>query len=233
MLPKIEFDPQSDAPLYRQLYDHIKLAILSGRMVRGERLPPTRDLAGLLGLNRTTVSAAYELLEAESLIKGHVGRGSFVEWTNRVDWESIIPAEEPSPAAPQALISFSASRPSEMQFPLEEFRITCREVIDSAEATQILQLGPASGYGPLRRYLLTEARRRGTAGPDDDILITSGCQQAFDLIQRVLASHGESVVLEDPVYPGLRNAFLRGGARVIGAPVGNDGRRGGRAETHS
>lgn len=223
MLPKLELDSHSDAPLYRQLYDHIKLAVLSGRMVRGERLPPTRDLAGSLGLNRTTVSAAYELLEAEGLIKGHVGRGSFVEWTNRVDWESIIPAEEPSPVAPPARISFSASRPSEMQFPLEEFRTTCRETIDSPEAAQILQLGPASGYGPLRRYLLAEARRRGAARPDDDILITSGCQQAFDLIQRVLASHGESVVLEDPVYPGLRNAFLRGGARVIGAPVGPDG----------
>jgi 2-aminoadipate transaminase len=54
-------------------------------------------------------------------------------------------------------------------------------------------------------------------------LITSGVQQAFDLIQRVLASRGETVVIEDPVYPGLRNAFQRGGARVIGAPMGNHG----------
>jgi 2-aminoadipate transaminase len=54
-------------------------------------------------------------------------------------------------------------------------------------------------------------------------LVTSGCQQAFDLIQRVLAAHGETVLIEDPVYPGLRNAFLRGGARVIGMPVGREG----------
>ena len=71
-----------------------------------------------------------------------------------------------------------------MQFPLDEFRATCREVIDSPQAAQILQLGPASGYGPLRLFSLDEARRRGAAGPDDEILITSGCQQAFDLIQR-------------------------------------------------
>ena len=95
-----------------------------------------------------------------------------------------------------------------------------REVIDPDEAAQILQLKPASGYGPLRRHLLNEARERGTAGPDDDILVTSGCQQAFDLIQRVLAARGETVLIEDPVYPGLRNAFLRGGARVLGVPVG-------------
>jgi 2-aminoadipate transaminase len=223
MVPTLDLQPQSDMPLYRQVYEQMRTAILSGRMVRGERLPPTRELAGSLGLNRTTIAAAYELLEGEGLIKGHVGRGSFVEWTNRVDWEAIIPAEETPHVAPAALISFSASRPSEIQFPLEEFRVTCREVIDSEEAAGILQLGPASGYGPLRRYLMNAARERGEAGEDDDILITSGCQQAFDLIQRVLASHGETVVLEDPVYPGLRSAFQRGGARVIGAPVGSSG----------
>ena len=47
-------------------------------LTRGERLPATRELAGLLGLNRTTVSAAYEMLETEGLIAGQVGRGSFV-----------------------------------------------------------------------------------------------------------------------------------------------------------
>ena len=223
MVPKLEIHAENEAPRYRQVYEQMRAAILSGQMARGEKLPPTRELAGSLGLNRTTIAAAYELLEGEGLIKGHVGRGSFVEWTSRVDWETIIPAEETAPAAPAALISFSASRPSEIQFPLEEFRVTCREVIDSKEAANILQLGPASGYGPLRRYLMNAARERGEAGPEDDILITSGCQQAFDLIQRVLASRGETVVLEDPVYPGLRSAFQRGGARVIGAPMGHQG----------
>jgi 2-aminoadipate transaminase len=167
------------------------------------------------------------LLEAERLIKGHVGRGSFVEGTEaaRLDWESLIPTEDstPAPASTGATMSFSASRPAEDEFPLEEFRETCREVIDSRYASSILQLGPASGYGPLRRYLLEESRRCGLAREDDDILMTSGCQQAFDLIQRVLASHGETVIIEDPVYPGLRNVFQRGGARLIGAPVGADG----------
>src|SRR5580658_6984062 len=100
MLPRLELDPQSEVPRYRQLYEHVRSAILAGRMVRGERVPPTRELAGSIGLNRTTISAAFELLEAEGLIKCHVGRGTFVEGpatvpaTNKVDWESIIPAEE-------------------------------------------------------------------------------------------------------------------------------------------
>jgi DNA-binding transcriptional regulator YhcF (GntR family) len=69
---------QSEVPLYRQLYEHIALRIRSGELARGERLPATRELAGLLGLNRTTVSAAYDVLETEGLIAGQVGRGSFV-----------------------------------------------------------------------------------------------------------------------------------------------------------
>ncbi len=196
-------------------------------MVAGERLPAGRELAGHFGLNRQTVSAAYELLEEEGLIKAHVGRGSFVaplpEEKVRLDWEALIPAEEPSYAPPARTISFSASRPSETHFPLEEFRATCREVIDSPEASNILQLGPAGGYSPLRQFLLEKARERDAAGPDDDILITSGCQQAFDLIQRVLAARGETVIIEDPVYPGLRNVFQRAGARVLGLPLGDQG----------
>lgn len=229
MLPAIKLESESDVPLYRQLSEEIRSAILSGDLERGERLPSTRELAGQIGLNRTTVAAAYELLESEGLIRGHVGRGSFVEATpavkeRRLDWEALIPGGEVPPAStPQAGISFAASRPSETLFPLEEFRLTCREVIDSSEAAHILQLGSASGYGPLRRYLLEEARSHGAAGPQDDILITSGCQQAFDLVQRVLASRGETVLLEDPVYPGLRNVFLRGGARVVGVPLREHG----------
>jgi 2-aminoadipate transaminase len=230
MLPRIQLEPQAETPLYMQIYEHISSAILRGTLARGEKLPPTRELAGSLGLNRTTVTAAYQVLELEGLIRGHVGRGSFVEGSPatppRLDWESLIPPDGHASATPGlavAKISFSASRPSEMLFPLDEFRATCREVIDSPEAAQILQLGPAGGYGPLRRFLMEESRGRGVAGPDDDILITSGCQQAFDLLQRVLAARGETVLLEDPVYPGLRNVFFRGGARVVGVPVGGHG----------
>ena len=230
MLPRIELNHNSTTPLYRQLREQIAEAISTGRIVRGERLPATRELASSIGLARASVEAAYKLLEADGLIKGYVGRGSFVEARvtpeikSHVDWESLIPIEEPQqPAAPVAAVSFSASRPSGMEFPLDEFRATTREVIESSEALNILQLGPASGYGPLRRHLLESVRARGAASRDDEILITSGAQQAFDLIQRVLASRGETVLIEDPVYPGLRNVFLRGGARVIGIPMTNDG----------
>ena len=209
MLPISPLDPDDKVPLFRQLYDQMREMVESGTLHRGDRLPATRELAGQLGLNRTTISAAYALLESEGLIAGHVGRGSFV--TGRA-----LKNDASAPA------SFSRSRPSELLFPLAEFRKTCAEVIASDEAASILQLGSPSGYPPLRRYLLEQARSEGTARDSDDILISSGCQQAFDLLQRVIAD-GATVLIEDPVYLGVRSVFERAGARLIGVPVGADG----------
>jgi 2-aminoadipate transaminase len=222
--------PDLDSPFYRQVYLSIKELIESGRLEKGSRLPATRELAGQLGLNRTTVSAAYELLEAEGLISGHVGRGSFVTnagpQKSHVNWREMLegsPASTPAAPASTPLASFSSSRPSELLFPLEEFRASCEEVIHSAEAQTILQLGSPSGYPPLRRYLHQLARVEGVARESDDILVTSGCQQAFSLLQGTLVRNGETVLLEDPVYPGMRAAFERSGARLVGIPVGRDG----------
>src|ERR1700730_14833013 len=117
MLAISSLDAHSEAPLYRQLFDKIRSLIETGVLEDGERLPATREMAGSLGLNRTTVSAAYELLEAEGLLKGHVGRGSFVN--------------VPKSKTVAASISFATSRPSELLFPLPEFRATCTEVIQS------------------------------------------------------------------------------------------------------
>ncbi|HEV2689832.1 MAG TPA: PLP-dependent aminotransferase family protein [Bryobacteraceae bacterium] len=231
MLPITSLNPESESPLYRQLYGEIRQLIESGRLLKGGRLPATRELAGQLGLNRTTVSAAYELLESEGLITGHVGRGSFVaaapaSATSHVPWREILEPSTPiSPAAPTStpIAGFSSSRPSELLFPLEEFRATCQEVIASEDAQTILQLGSPSGYPPLRRYLLELSRAEGVARETDDILITSGVQQACDLLQRTLIRKGETVLLEDPVYLGMRHVFERGGSRIIGVPVTANG----------
>ena len=90
MLTGIQFDERSSIPIYRQLADRIVEQIRSGVLIDGQRLPPTRELAGQLGLNRTTVSAAYEVLESEGLIKGHVGRGSFVHYSSIAGAERIL-----------------------------------------------------------------------------------------------------------------------------------------------
>ncbi|MBZ5586143.1 MAG: PLP-dependent aminotransferase family protein [Acidobacteriia bacterium] len=227
----LELDPLAGEPIYRQLYERIASKIHSGEIGRGERLPATRELAGLLGLNRATVSAAYELLEADHLISGRVGRGSFVTGggpAGAVDWVSLLERSEAAPLGPvggfaREIISFAMSRPSSALFPLDDFRATCATVLARRDLAEILQLGSPSGYEPLRRRLLDEARGQHLAGPGDDLLITNGCQQALDLIARVLLRPGDAVVVEDPVYPGLKNLLAGAGCHLIGIPVGRDG----------
>jgi DNA-binding transcriptional MocR family regulator len=225
------FSPRPGEAIYRQLWEHLRGEILSGRLVRGEKIPPTRILAGQLGLNRATVAAAYDLLESEGLVRGHVGRGSFVEGPRAAPgpaWERWLPAHAaPETPPPMALgpggVSFASARPAEDLFPLEDFRQTCREVAGGAAAASILQLGPPQGYAPLRRHLLGQARAAGVARPDDDLAVTNGCQQALDLLQRLLVEPGDTVAVEDPVYPGLRHAFARAGARLAAVPAGPQG----------
>src|SRR5579871_1486624 len=121
MIPSPHLDAGSEVPLYKQLYEHFSGLIESGRLARGERLPPTRELAGSLGLNRTTISAAYDLLETEGWITGHVGRGSFVAGrtaaAHGLDWERLLRPDHtlaaPAPPFGRDGISFATSRPSE------------------------------------------------------------------------------------------------------------------------
>src|SRR4051812_36656347 len=225
----------SEAPLYRQLYEQIAARIRSGHMARGERLPATRELAGLLGLNRTTVSAAYAMLEEHRLIAGQVGRGSFVTGDagpleSGVNWTALLAPAAAASTFGREEIGFVMSRPSRDLFPLDDFRASCAAVLERKDLAEILQLGSPSGFEPLRRRLLDEAREQGLAAPGDDLIITNGCQQALDLIGRVLVRPGDTVAVEDPVYPGLKNLLLGMGAQLAAIPVGPRGVELGHAE---
>jgi len=211
-LSDIHLDAALDRPLYKQLADKIETAWRDNAVAPGERLPATRELAGQLGLNRTTVSAAYALLEERGVLQGQVGRGSF-----------LLQRAEAAQSGRDSRISFANARPCGEAFPLDAFRRLAKQVIDSADAAEILQLGSPLGYSPLRRHLLEEAASHGIARPSDDLLVTNGCQQALDLIARVFATDGQSVAVEDPVYHGLVRVFSRAGANLLPVPVDEAG----------
>src|SRR5947207_4980768 len=207
MVPALDINVQSDLPIYLQVFKQLKDSISSGKLPKGTRLPPTRELAGLLGLNRTTISAAYEMLESDGLISGQVGRGSYVTGGDApaagegLNWRSIleashVPLAPPIPAPAQDAISFAVSRPSEELFPVDDFRASCEEVMAGPDFGSVLQLGSPGGYEPLRQYLLEAARAEGVLRPGDDIMITSGCQQALDIVRRGLIRPGDEVLIE-------------------------------------
>ena len=262
---QIALDSAADKPIYKQLAEGIRSLVESGAIQSGERLPATRELAGHLGLNLTTVSAAYAVLEQSGLLEGHVGRGTFVARVNKLawqpsgarstpisnrranasalpgdylgaqreslDWDALLPSlENNGPTQPKIQTTFASSRPAQSAFPLAQFRRLTKEVIDSAEAIQILQLGSSHGYLPLRRFLFEQAAVTGIARPSDDLIITNGCQQALDLLARLFFTPKDhqqgaqnSVLVEDPVYHGLIRVFSRTGANIIGIPVDASG----------
>ncbi|MBM3815097.1 MAG: PLP-dependent aminotransferase family protein [Acidimicrobiia bacterium] len=231
------FDATSNIPVYRQIGNWIRNQISTGRIQPGEQLPTTRELSKTCGVGRMIVISAYQLLESEGLINGRVGRGSFVttnstpvpvsEQPRRV-WENIASSSAapmlPMPASKIAY-RFDSSRPSEDLFPLEEFREAVNKVLaDDAGASQVLQLGSPQGLPALREIIFADAVVRGHAAKGDDILITSGCQQAMDLIERFVSSDAPAhIAIEDPVFPGVRNVFGRGRNRLIALPTDGSG----------
>jgi DNA-binding transcriptional MocR family regulator len=236
LLTHLSLDYSSEIPLYKQLAESIRLAVDSGTLEHGDRLPATRELAGRLGLNRTTVSAAYSILEQAGLLEGQVGRGSFVAVGGSrknpgaaadpapFDWHAVLARDEPLTAPPANVsINFASSRPAEDRFPIAEFRALSKQVIDSPQATEILQLGSPYGYRPLRKYLLAQSAAEGVARSGDDLIVTNGCQQALDLLARVLVTDNVPVLLEDPVYHGLLRVFGRAQATLIPLPFGDSG----------
>ena len=84
---------RSEAPVYRRIADSVRQRIEAGELAPGDRLSPIRTLARELGVNRDTVSLAYDLLRSEGLVEGAVGRGTFVRGSVR---------SEPMPAPAQA-----------------------------------------------------------------------------------------------------------------------------------
>jgi DNA-binding transcriptional MocR family regulator len=119
-------------------------------------------------------------------------------------------------------IPFTLARPAEELFPVEEFRRATSEVL-RREGRALLQLGPSDGYPPLKDFLRGELRREGIQAGERELLITNGCQQALDLVRKVFLRPGDTVVLENPVYPGAIQTFSGNGVQCLGVPVGAEG----------
>lgn len=219
---------RADGPsLYLQLAEALASAVAGGALAVGERLPSERELAGVLGVSRTTVVAAYRELEARGLARGHVGRGTFVVGGAGADdggapfaWRGKLAkgAGRLSDPALRALVgetrpdtvSFAAGVPALDRFPVDAFRrLTDRVLRRGAQAS--LGLLPTEGHPALREAL----GARSGAGREE-VLVVSGAQQGLDLVTRCLVDPGDWVVMDRPGYLGAVQTFLSAGANVVG-----------------
>jgi 2-aminoadipate transaminase len=240
MIP-LHLQPESHVPLYIQLRDQIRALVHGGDLRQGDRIPPSRELATQLGVHRTTVANAYAELESEGLISGHVGRGTYISGEGapkritpavhpmgvdgHLRWESLFADDRGEEllsrmtrAVPRGSISFVMARPATEFFPVEELR-NCTNAVWKREGPEILQFGPSDGYPALKGALVQLLRSEGYEVGEENLLITGGCQQAFDLLCKAFVRPGETVLIENPTYPGALAIFSGGRARILGVPV--------------
>lgn len=246
VIPGLHIDPADERPVYRQIVEGIRTAFRDGRLRAGGKLPPTRDLARDLGVNRNTVVAAYENLIADGLAEGHPGRGTFLVATLTgeaaaadarfaEDWPTTFSRAVEGPGVSGLVsvyrtasfsegISFAGSYPAAELMPVDAFRQAITEAIRE-RGHEVLSYGPTGGHPPLRRTIAERMRARGSAVGPEAILVTNGSQQAVDLVFRALLDPGDPVIVETPTYTGALSVLGAVGARIIGVPADEEGMR--------
>jgi GntR family transcriptional regulator / MocR family aminotransferase len=223
-----------------QVCRQIRAAILDGRLLPGQALPSSRELAHRLALARNTVSVAYDRLVAEGLVFSRAGVGTFVSAGPRPHGQRQPTAvrtasplrprplwdRQPGPSAAgtgQVEFDFRTGVPDAEQFPFATWRGLLAAQLRPRAVQQAINTDPAGDPG-LRAALARHVGvSRGVRADADEILVTSGSRQAIDLLARVLLEPGQMVAVEDPGPCWPRRALASLGARVVGVPVDTDG----------
>lgn len=122
------------------------------------------------------------------------------------------------------VISFAGGLPAPEVFPVEEFAAAAQKVL-SEEGPQALQYGMTEGYLPLRQMIARHTARYGIHVGPENILITSGSQQALDLIGKVFINPGDRVLVERPTYLGALQAWNAYQAEYVTVSIDDDGMR--------
>ncbi|MBL8089589.1 MAG: PLP-dependent aminotransferase family protein [Anaerolineales bacterium] len=120
------------------------------------------------------------------------------------------------------MISFAGGLPAPEVFPIKEFQQACNFVLNERGA-QALQYGTSEGYTPLREMIARHNSRFSVPVTADNILITSGSQQALDFIGRLFINRGDHIVVESPTYLGALQAWSAYGAQYITVPADEHG----------
>ncbi|NOT05372.1 MAG: PLP-dependent aminotransferase family protein [Anaerolineales bacterium] len=243
------FHPDLNAPLYQQIYTHLRTAILSGELKGGTKLPSTRALADELGVSRNTILNTYRQLTAEGYLESTEGSGTFVA---RVLPDLLLtpqnhdtPQNHIEPSQPvfsdharsqmelsrkfvslpitTTLRLLSPDAPALNAFP---YKLWSQLVIKQARYMSEKNYGyqDAAGYRPLREAIAAHVTvSRQVHCTPEQIVIVSGSQGALDLTSRMLLNAGDSVWLEDPGYFGARGAFIGAKAHIVPVPIDREG----------
>jgi DNA-binding transcriptional MocR family regulator len=216
--------PTADGALYRLLAARIGRLADTGELPAGVRLPPERTLAAALAVSRNTVALAYQVLRDEGMAASRQGSGT------RLVPHRITPA-----AVHRANGFFTGLLSAAPPYDLSLAAVDCAPQVAAAlrdpgtvlEESERVRLTLGTGYYP---YGLPELRAavasmltafHGIPTTPEQVLVTTGGQQALDLLLRCEVAPGHPVVMDNPTYPGFIDALYRSGARPVGVPPGD------------
>jgi DNA-binding transcriptional MocR family regulator len=220
---------EQKGPLHRRLSTGIRTSIQHGLALHGTRLPSERDLALALRISRNTVVAAYNALRDEGWLESKTGNGTWVRRESGLVRDAQEEARIEHIAQNSLLsvldlgetsIDFATGTPYPLKgFPAEALALTPEENERLLNTRHYYPFGlPA-----LRQAIAAHYTNSGLDTSPDDILVTSGAQQAIMLTGSLFLQRGDPVLIEDPCYFGALEAFRTLGARPHTLPVGDAG----------
>ncbi|WP_432665778.1 PLP-dependent aminotransferase family protein [Wukongibacter baidiensis] len=208
-IPKFE---KTNKPIYKSIAESIERDIRDGKLKSGFRLPPQRIIANFLGINHSTVTRAYKLCEEMGLIKGVIGKGTFVSSN------AGIPVDLLTDHTDKSIIEMG------MALPLYEVNELIKsyvsELYDSIDYDITLKYSLPEGHIKHRYIASKWIEKYKIESTPDNIIITSGSQNALAVILVSLFNKGDRIIVDEFTYTGLKSlAKLLG---IILVPVSGD-----------
>jgi GntR family transcriptional regulator/MocR family aminotransferase len=225
-------------PIYLRIAEGIRGEVAAERLRPGEQLPPIRELARRLGVNRDTVALAYEALAATGLVEASVGRGTFVvEAPGRRAASRGAPEPALSPLA-ERLLELERARPrfgsangaaplhtlapDPGLYPSDDFRRVLNRVLVEA-GPDLLLYGEPQGHPRMREVLAARLAEAGVRVGADEIVLCNGASQGISLAVRLFAGPDDVVALEEPTYQNVLATVAGLGLRCAPVPMREGG----------
>src|ERR1700736_2991163 len=218
MLEDLEL-PNNDRPIYQRLADAIGERIARGELAEGDRLPPHREIARVLGINVTTVTRAFSALQKRGLVDARPGRGTLV---------AAGEAEEgPFKSAPSdeaGLIDLSVNRPATSAY-REALSLLLPHIAKDRRFSALQDYHPPEG--PLWARAAVADWLNGVAGGGDAgrVVLTDGAQHGLACVLRALAQRDDIILADSITYQGISALCRSEGLNLRGLPIDREGMR--------
>jgi GntR family transcriptional regulator / MocR family aminotransferase len=250
LISLVKIDNNSARPLYRQIYEALRQAILERLLEPGAKLPSGRDLAELLRVSRNTAVNALDQLVAEGYLQARVGAGIFVttELPEKMVGVEPVRTGQGSALSQEVKLSkqgerlaplstlrwfvpnqtshnlFRYSLPDVQVFPFKTWHKLISKYLLYQPSAIFDFHGEHAGYEPLRQALAQYLKiARGVTADAAQMVMVTGVEQAIYLLTRLLIDPGDQVWMEEPGFPAAAQAFRAAGAEVIPIPVDQHG----------